>query len=224
MTRPVAVLRPEPGNGATAARLAERGLTVIRLPLFQIVALAWDVPDPNAFDALIITSANTLRHGGAGLAALKSLPVLAVGAATATAARAAGFDVMAVGEGDAAALIADAGSRGISRALHLGGREAMVAMGGVVAKTIAIYASNAVAIDTHQINAMSGIIALLHSARAATRLAMLIDQSGIGRQHIALAAISPAVAAATGPGWAQVGIAAAPNDQALIDCAASIAR
>jgi uroporphyrinogen-III synthase len=222
VTRPVAVLRPEPGNSATAARLAERGLTAIRLPLFQVVGLAWDVPDPSAFDALIITSANTLRHGGNGLGVLKSLPVLAVGAATANAARTAGFDVVAVGEADAAALIAEAATRGIGRALHLGGREAMVAAGGVVARAIPVYASEAATIDAGQVAALSGSIALLHSARAARQLAMLIDQSGIDRHDIAIAAISPAVAATTGLGWARINVATSPNDPALIDCAVSM--
>jgi uroporphyrinogen-III synthase len=36
MTRSLAVLRPEPGNAATAARIEARGLTAIRLPLFEM--------------------------------------------------------------------------------------------------------------------------------------------------------------------------------------------
>ena len=119
MTRLLAVLRPEPGNAATAARIEALGLRAIRLPLFAVRALDWIRPDPATHDALVLTSANAIRFGGAGLAVIRHLPVLAVGPKTAEIARAAGFDVMAVGDGDAAALIALAEARGIDRALHL---------------------------------------------------------------------------------------------------------
>ena len=67
MSRAVAVLRPEPGNAATAARIEQVGLTAIRLPLFSVRAVDWVVPDPARFDSLILTSANTPRLAGAGL-------------------------------------------------------------------------------------------------------------------------------------------------------------
>ena len=47
----------------------------------------------------MLTSANAIRHGGAGLERLRSLPVHAVGEATAAAAREAGFAVAGIGEG-----------------------------------------------------------------------------------------------------------------------------
>ena len=53
---------------------------------------------PNEYDALLLTSANALRHGGTGLEQLQSLPAYAVGNATAAAAREAGFEI--AGEGD----------------------------------------------------------------------------------------------------------------------------
>lgn len=218
MTRPLAVLRPEPGNAATARRIEALGLQAVRLPLFEVRALPWS-PPPGDFDALMLTSANAVRFGGAGLAALRHLPVLAVGAETAGAARCAGFDVMAAGETDAAALVALARERGIARALYLGGRERSIAAGGPVAQAIPVYASDALAIAPRRLRDLDGAIALLHSARAATRIGDLFATHGMPRSSLTLAAFSLGVAAAAGPGWASVAVAAAPNDAALIAAA-----
>src|SRR3546814_3001824 len=92
------LLRPEPGNAVTAAAVAAMGLMAIRLPLFEVRAIAWAAPDPGGFDALVLTSANAVRLGGIGLDRFKALPVHAVGGATAAAAAQAGFSVVAVGE------------------------------------------------------------------------------------------------------------------------------
>ena len=60
MTRPLLVLRPQPGADATAARAERRGLRAIVAPLFRIEQRAWDMPE-EPFDALLITSANCAR-------------------------------------------------------------------------------------------------------------------------------------------------------------------
>lgn len=220
MSRAVAVLRPEPGNAATAARLEIAGLTAIRLPLFAVHALDWTPPDPAAFDALILTSANAPRLAGAGLDAFAHLPVFAVGAATAAAARKRGLTVSETGERDGADLVATIAARGFSRALLLAGREHAVHDGGIVARSIAVYAADPLPIDTGAIDALADSVALLHSPRAARRLAEI---AGEVRESIRLAAISRAVADAAGPGWADVAAAAAPNDDALIAVAKRLA-
>jgi uroporphyrinogen-III synthase len=217
--RPVAVLRPEPGNAATAARAEALGLTVIRLPLFVVRAVAWHCPDPADHDALILTSANAVRFGGTALASLRGLPVLAVGAATATAARYAGFEVVETGDQDAAALIALADARGFSRALYLGGRDRMVAPGGPIAATVTVYASDALPIPTEAIEQLQGAVLLLHSARAARRFVALADERHLYR----LAALSVGVRDAAGPGWDAAAVAAAPSDAALLAAARSLA-
>lgn len=213
--RPRAVLRPEPGNSATAQRLRALGHPVVQLPLFQVVPLDWSVPDVADFDALLLTSANAVRAAGPGLGTLGTLPVLAVGAATARAASAAGLRVVAEGDADAAALIASAEGR-FARMLHLGGRETSVAAGGPVARHIAVYASEPCPVSAAALGRLAGTTVLLHSARAAARLGELVDAAGIARARIAVAALSPAVAAAAGSGWAHVSIAHAPTDAALI--------
>jgi uroporphyrinogen-III synthase len=216
MTAALAVLRPEPGNAATAGRIEALGLRAIRMPLFSVHALGWSAPDPTHHDALMLTSANAIRFGGLQLDALRHLPVFAVGPKTAGIARAAGFDVMAVGDGDAASLLALTDARGIKRALHLAGRHRSIEAGGPVSRTIAVYASEAVPVSSAELLDLQGSIALLHSARAARRLGELADLHAVPRTLIGIAALSPAVAAAAGPGWAAIAIAAAPTDAALI--------
>ncbi|MEO9130124.1 MAG: uroporphyrinogen-III synthase [Sphingomonas sp.] len=219
MTRPLAVLRPEPGNTATANRIEALGLQAIRLPLFGVQALAWTPPDPADHDALLLTSANAVRFGGADLSAFKSLPVLAVGERTAESARLAGFDVMAVGKTGAAEMLGVAGARGLSRVLYLGGRDRAIEARGPIARAIAVYASEEVPVSAEWIERLLGATALLHSARAAARLGALVDAHVIARSAITIAALSPTVAAAAGAGWAMVAIAAAPTDAALIEAA-----
>lgn len=217
MTRPVVVLRPEPGNGETAARLTASGAAVMRLPLFAVAPVAWTPPAPDSADALLFTSANTLRHGGVGLDALRQLPVVAVGEATARAARAAGFAVAIVGDRDAATVAATARAAGFDRLLHLGGRDRVSAGGG----TIVVYASEPVEVPCAAIGALPGSVALLHSARAARRFAELV---GAGRSSIRIAALSRAVAAAAGSAWESVAAAAQPTDAALVALALKLAH
>ncbi|GGB39399.1 hypothetical protein GCM10011380_31120 [Sphingomonas metalli] len=215
MTRPLAVLRPEPGNARTAARIADAGGTAIRLPLFAVVPVAWQAPDPAAFDALLVTSANAMRLGGAALARLAALPVHAVGAATAEAARAAGFRVVTTGGADAATLVAGLPPQ---RLLHLAGRE-RVALPGVTA--ITVYAADPLPLGTQAVESLAGSVALLHSVRAARRLAVLVPPAA--RAAIRLAALGPAIAAAAGDGWAQVAASPHLDDAALVALALHLA-
>ena len=220
MTRSVAVLRPEPGNAASAARVEAAGLVAIRLPLFSIDALDWTIPDPARFDALVLTSANAPRLAGPGLDALASLPVFAVGPATAEAAKAHGLTIAETGEGDGADLVATLAARGFTRALLLGGRDRQLQVGGVITAAITVYASDPLPVDGAAIESLAGTVALLHSARAAQRLAAL---AGPVRPSIRLATISAAVADAAGPGWQYVAAAASPDDTALVALARRLA-
>ncbi len=219
MSRAIAVLRPEPGNRITAAAIEGRGRRVIRLPLFEIRPLAWAVPDGAAFDALILTSANAVRLAGEGLAALRSLPVYAVGEATASAARRAHLDVVAVGQAGAAALAAAAAARGVRCALHLSGRERTLEAGGIVAAVLPVYASEPLPVAPEQVAALAGSIALIQSARAGARLAEIVPD----RATVVLAAISEAAAAGAGQGWCAVAVAPRPETEALIDTAIALA-
>jgi len=223
MSRAIAVLRPEPGNAATAAAIEALGLTAIRLPLFEVHAIDWTPPDVTRFDALLLTSANALRRAGPGLAALRGLPVHAVGDATAAAARDAGLEVVAVGDRDGAALVAAAAASGVQRALLLGGRDRAVEEHPIIAEAIAVYASEPVAVALEALDQLAGSVVLLHSARASRRVADLIDRAGIDRRTVRLAAISAAAAAAAGGNWEGIAAAASPDDATLIQLARTLA-
>lgn len=217
MSRPLAVLRPEPGNAATARAIEALGLTAIRVPLFRIVPLAWAGPPAGDHDALILTSANAVRQAGAALQAYATLPAHAVGAATAAAARAAGLRVVATGDADGRTLLDRAGQAGVRRALLLTGRDRAVATHPVLTAIRAVYVSEAVeGVDPALLR---GAVALVHSQRAARRLATLVADRGA----IAIAAIAPAVADALGDGWRAVAIAGRPDDAATIAAAAALA-
>ena len=219
MTRTVAVLRPEPGNAATIARVEAAGLAAVRLPLFVVRSLGWTAPDPAAFDALILTSANAARLAGPGLDSLAGLPVFAVGPATAAAARARGLTIAETGDGDGAEIVTAMAARGFTRALLLAGRERHVDVGGIVAEAISVYASDPLPIGDRSIAGLADTVALLHSARAGERLADLVDT----RASIRLAAISEAVAAAAGTGWAAIAVAPTPDDATMIALARRLA-
>ena len=223
MSRAVAVLRPEPGNAATAAAIEALGLTAIRLPLFEVHAIDWTPPDVTRFDALLLTSANAPRHAGPRLAALRGLPVHAVGDATAAAARSAGLEVVAVGDRDATALVAAAAASGVRRGLLLGGRDRALASHPIIAEAIAVYASDPVAVPVEALDQLAGSVVLLHSARAARRVADLIDRAGIDRRTVRLAAISAAAADAAGGDWEHIAAAATPDDAALTALACALA-
>ena len=224
MSRRLAVLRPEPGNAATVARAQAAGFATSSLPLFAVRSLPWAIPDPADFDALILTSANALRFGGARLGDLMQLPVVAVGPHTATAARGAGFDVMTTGGGDGAEIAALAVTHGVARALHLTGRDRTLWAGGPIAQVVPVYESAAVPVDPAALAELIGSTALLHSARAARRLAELIDTATIDRAGITIAAFSPAIATAAGEGWSAIASAATPDDRALFVAVRSIAN
>jgi uroporphyrinogen-III synthase len=202
----VVVLRPEPGNATTAARVEAAGRTVLRQPIFEARALAWIAPDPASFDALLVTSANAPRLAGTGLAVLARLPAIAVGERTAAAARAVGLSVALTGESDAADAIADAQAAGYVRLLHLAGRDRATSTTELA--SIAVYES----VQIRTPAPPPGATVLLHSTRAAEALAA----APLARESVAIVAISPAVLAAAGPGWRAARAAAVPTDAAMI--------
>jgi len=208
------IVRPQPGADESAGRARAMGLEAIVAPLFETRALDWAPPDPGLFGAIVLTSANAARLGGSGLRPLLALPCYAVGERTAEAARAAGFTDLRVGPGDADAVAAMAKRDGAGSLLHLGGRD-HVAIDG--ATHIAVYASEPIGTLPPD---LEEAVVLLHSARAASRFAGLVEERGA----IMIAAISPQVAQSAGPGWKSITVAAAPRDDALLELAAKLCQ
>lgn len=211
--RRVLVLRPEPGGTATVNRARKLGLDAIAMPLFEIEPVEWRPPDPAEFDGLLLTSANAVRHGGEGLALLRRLRVHAVGEATASAARKAGFEVASVGEGGVDRLLEELDPR--LRLLHLAGEDNVRASAGRPVTQIIVYRARQLASPGE---IPQGCVALVHSARAGRRLAELVEDRG----RIAVAAISPEAAGAVGIGWECVEAAQSSTDDALLALAARL--
>ena len=186
------------------------GLDARTIPLFEIVPVPWTAPEPAGFDAIVLTSANAVRHGGPGVEGLKGRPVRAVGAATAAAAREAVFAVASIGEGGAANMALPQGER----LLHLAGRDHRPSGAAV---TIPVYEARPVDAPAG-LDAIGDCVVAVHSPRAGQRLAELLAT----RSSIVIAAISTSTAEACGAGWKRVHAASQPNDAALLALAARL--
>ncbi|MGH6705496.1 MAG: uroporphyrinogen-III synthase, partial [Sphingomicrobium sp.] len=65
---------------------------------------------------------------------------------------------------------------------------------------------------------LNGLVAAIHSPRAAARLAELANS----RNLTSIAAISSAAADACGPGWERIEVAPRPDDMSLLAVAAML--
>lgn len=217
--RPLVVLRPEPGATMTCRAASEMGLRPLAMPLFAIEPVSWAPPVAAAFDGLLLTSANALRHGGAGLEKVRGLPVYAVGEATAAEAQSRGFALSFTGSGGVDELLGSIGA-GL-RLLHLCGeqwREPAAPRQSITHVPVYRAAERPVA----DVSAIRGSVVAVHSPRAGARLAELAALSGIDTAATALAAISRDAARAAGSGWEEVATADEPDDGALLALAARL--
>lgn len=209
------VTRAQPGAGRTAERLAALGFAPVVVPLLEIQPLQVQ-PDLSEVQALVFTSINGVA-AFAALAPAPTLPVFTVGEATADAARQAGFTRVSSADGDVvalAALIRDKAA-GLSL-LHLGAAEPAGDLAGLVGDAARIAAQPVYrAVETGCQAPDAWDFVLLHSPRAARALAAGLSPDR-ARTRIA-AAISPAAAAPLQPlGFAEIRIAATPDETGLL--------
>ena len=216
--RKVFILRPEPGAGVSAEKARALGLDVVVTPIFEVLPVKWIAPDPSGFDGLLLTSANAVRHGGEALEQVKSLPVHAVGEATAAAAREAGFTVRTVGAGNVDELLATLPAD--LNLLHLCGFHRRPPVNPRQRITTACAYRAGPAVPPPEFRALSGNVAAVHSTEAARRLAGLVLP--VERHRTRLAAISQQAAVAAGLGWQAVAIAVEPSDDAVLALAARL--
>lgn len=220
MTSRLIVLRPEPGASATAKRAEHAGWGVTVLPLFEIAPLAWTPPDPGGFDAILMTSANAARHGGTGLDRYHDLPLYAVGARTAAAARDAGFGTIISGASDAGEMADRLRADSATRVFHPAGSYARpFDETGLTLTHIAVYAAARVAPPDLKAVIGDDAILLVHSLRAAQYLDELCSTQGIARDSLSLIAISSNALAAAGTGWRTAVTAERPTDDAMLAAA-----
>lgn len=206
----VLIVRPEPGNGATAEAVRAMGHEPVCVPLFEIAPVAWDAADPAGFDAVAMTSASAARHGGAGLTLYRHLPLFAVGEATAAAARDAGFSDVRATAGDAA----DLGKILSGRVVHFAGEDFRPIATRASVTVRCVYAARPLA----PVMPLDADVALVHSPRAGERLAALVEN----RNALKIIAISENAAHACGTGWRDMLVSQAPRDDAMLACLARL--
>jgi uroporphyrinogen-III synthase len=217
VTPAIIAIRPEPGCSATVEAGRSTGLAIEGHPLFEIRPLAWNPPGDDSFDALLLGSANAIRHAGPALARLRDKPAYAVGDTTAAAAEAAGLTVAAVGQGELQALLDTLA--GPLRLLRLTGAEhvSLTPPRGIEIVTRIAYESVPLPLPRSLAEKLgTGALVLLHSAAAARHFASECDRCGVPRNAVSLAALGPRIAAAAGDGWRQVRAAAEPREAALL--------
>lgn len=215
---PLVVIRPEPGCNASLAAARAVRLEAHGFPLFEVVARSWEAPPPGQFDAILGGSGNAFRHGGKGLAALRNLPVYAVGETTASAARDAGFTVAAIGNGGMQGLLAEL-LPAHRRLLRIAGEERVPLNlpRGVTMEERMVYASVPRAMPPELVALLRApAMIALHSAEAARHVAAQCVTHGIRRSLLRIIALSPRIAQAAGDGWGELATAALPNDKALL--------
>lgn len=177
------ITRARPGAEATAERVRALGHEAVVAPLLAVCALPDVKVDLGGVVALAFTSANGVR-AFADASGERGLRVFAVGAATAQAAKAAGFGSVLSADGDVEALAEGiAARRGELRGavLHPGAAEpagdlaGSLEKHGVEARRLVLYETAPVAVDDAEAEALGRSDAvLLHSPRAAQVLAKLL--------------------------------------------------
>ncbi len=103
MPRSILITRPEPMASETASRVAALGFTPVIAPMLEIRPVQATLPPPETLQAVLVTSAVAIDMIPA---AYHARPLLAVGDATADAARRAGFETVHSASADAQALAA----------------------------------------------------------------------------------------------------------------------
>jgi uroporphyrinogen-III synthase len=233
----VLVTRPEPDNQVTAATLQQRGFDVLLAPLLQFEPLPFRSDDSVQPAGVIATSANALRaianhplRDG-----LIELPLFAVGARTAEAARTLGFANVLSADGDVAALrrlIVGSLTKAARKAplLRLAGSDAAgdiaadLASDAIAVATLTVYRMipiNRFPDDVRTAFAAHAIEAVLHySPRSAAAFVAAVRDGGLEIAGLAVLQICMSDAVARilrEAGAPRLVVAASPQETAMID-------
>ena len=227
----VLVTRPRADAEAVAATLAARGVEAMVEPMLDIVPLPAGDFDLDGVQAVLLTSANGAR-ALAGATDRRDLALLAVGAATAEAARRAGFARIAAAGGDVAALAARAKAcldpaagplvhvSASAIAGDLAGR--LAADGFAVRRAVLYEARPAVALSGPAVAALAGgaiDAVLLFSPRTAKSFVRLAKKAAVAAalERLRALCLSAAVARDAGAAtWREIAVAARPDQEALL--------
>ncbi|NOW47617.1 uroporphyrinogen-III synthase [Novosphingobium sp. SG751A] len=227
MNPPIVILRPEPGASASLQAAMTLGLDAYAFALFTTVERAWDAPAPDTFDALLLGSANALRHGGAGLAAYAGKPAYCVGDVTTQAAVSHGLTIAGPIAGRGHGGLQDVLDKvsGHPRLLRLSGEErvALSPPPGVTVEERVVYASLPAPMPAElarllSVAALPAIVVLLHSGAAARHFIAECARLDLSRARIFAVTIGPRVTQICDEagGWRDVLTASEPSDAAML--------
>jgi uroporphyrinogen-III synthase len=216
----VLIIRPQPGADATARRFKGAGYAPVLMPLFAIEHLPLQMVSVDGYGAILLTSGNAARAACGFLESAADTPIYAVGSATASALANLSLPVAATGSTGVEALVGVAAADGHQKLLWLAGEDhsTVPQIAGAHIDIAVVYRSAVLETPADfaaQVAVCDAVI--LHSSRAAAHFAGLCDAGGLSRSKITLATFSNAIAASAGEGWAQIIVAASPNDAALMD-------
>jgi uroporphyrinogen-III synthase len=227
----VLVTRPEPDGERTAERLRARGCDVMLSPLLLVEPVVAELDD--GWNALALTSSNAVRAiaGHPALPALRPIPVYAVGARSAEAARADGFARVVSADGSASDLarVMTAQLRRPARVLYLAGEDragdlaGALAAAGIEVETRVVYravAASQFAADVREALTAGTLDGIMHFSRRTAAIYLACAAAG-GRSNAALAPVqyclSPQVAEPlVDAGARAIRVAEQPTEAALI--------
>lgn len=229
----ILVTRPEEEAHEFARRLAALGHETFVEPLLTVRYLPPHPPlNLGDVQALLVTSTNGVR-AFARTSTVRGIPVFAVGAATAEAARAEGFGAVSSADGDAEDLVRLVMARLNPAAgvlLHVRGEEVardlaktLGACGFAVRPAVLYRAQAAASLSpelARELEAGAIDVATFFSPRSAATFVNLIERARLSRltERIAAVALSEAVAASLRPlRWRRLLVASEPNQESLID-------
>ena len=224
------VTRPEPDNERTAAELRARGHEVMVAPMLRVEPVIDADLGAGPWAAVLITSANGARaiaaHKRRG--ELTALPVLAVGQASATAARAAGFSDVTSADGDGGDLARLAAVRVSGAAmplLYLAGEErardlgAELAASGLKVATVAVYRTVKVAALPDDVRAAlaAGVVeGVLHFSRRSVESYLDCARDGPALQPIHYCLSARAAEPLQAAGASRIRVAAKPDEAGVL--------
>lgn len=227
------ITRPAREAAALAAQLAEQGHDSVAAPMLdiQFYPESSGPLDLSRFQAVLVTSANAVRALEAANAD-RAISILAVGGATAAAARSAGFGRVGTAGGDAQALarlVIDTVDPMAGPLLHASGRDtagplaATLADAGFAVQRIVLYTARAAsqlpdaAHDALSKDRVAGV--LFFSPRTAEVFGKLVRHAGLINQLSGLYALclSPAVAMRLRQeDWRGIRVAKRPDQASLV--------
>ncbi len=220
---PVLAVRPEPGLSQTLSLGREMGLTMHGFALSEVHPVEWQLPVLDQFEAILLGSANAVRHGGAKLSKLTHLPVHAVGEATAREAQMVGFTIERTGKGGLQKILDQVPPP--IHYLRLVGSEfvELSPPQGVTFEPLQVYDVIPRKLSDEAVELLENDpIVLLHSAAMTRQFSHECRRLGVNRARVTLVAMGRRIADPAGEGWRAIHVCDAPNDTALLEMARSV--